>query len=90
MLPQVLIYQRFRCHLATLDSTCPCLALENKALTARPKSGVIKSVIVCDDPENEALSGVVSAWPSLPSNIREAVLLLVRQHAPQSLETVCD
>ena len=44
---------------------------------------VTKSVIIADIPENEQLSGVVSAWSSLPSNIRMAIVLLV-QPAPQT------
>jgi hypothetical protein len=59
---------------------CSCNALKNKDLEQSPKSGVIKSVIIADNPENEQLSDVVSAWSSLPLNIRTAIVPLVQQH----------
>jgi hypothetical protein len=46
----------------------------------RRQPGVIKSVIIPDNPESERLSAVVSAWASLPPNIQKVILLLVRQH----------
>jgi len=54
-------------------------ALSDNSLGQFQKSGVIKSVIICNDLENKQVSDVVSAWPSLPPNIKEAILLLVRQ-----------
>ena len=42
-----------------------------------------ESVTLCYDLENalenKELFDVISAWPTLPSNIRDAILLLVRQ-----------
>ena len=61
----------------------PLSSLKNKAQTDIAESGVIKSVIICDTPEkppeNEQLADLIFAWPSLPSNVRQAILLLARQ-----------
>jgi hypothetical protein len=50
--------------------------LKNKGLGQSLES----SVIISADPENEQLSAVISAWSSLPSNVRMAIILLVQQH----------
>jgi len=44
------------------------------------KSGVLKSIIIADTPENEQLSDVVSGWSPLPPNIRVTIVLFVLQH----------
>ena len=59
---------------------CSCKSLQKQDLEELLKSGVIKSVIITGDPENEQLFDVVSAWSSLPPNIREAIILLVQQY----------
>ena len=59
---------------------CACNSLQNKDLEQSPETGVIKSVIVADSPEDEQLSDVVSAWTSLPSNVRAAIILLVQSY----------
>ena len=53
-------------------------SLQHNSLEQSQGSTVIKSVIIPDNPENEQLSDVISAWSSLPDNIREAILLLIR------------
>jgi hypothetical protein len=55
-------------------------SLKNKDLVTSSKSGVIKSVIIPDNPGDEQLSDVISAWSALPPNIRIAIILLVQQH----------
>ena len=55
--------------------------LQDNDLGKFQESSVIKSVITCDELENEQLSDVIAAWSMLPPNIREAILLLVQQYA---------
>ena len=55
-------------------------ALQDNGLEQSAMLGGVKSGVVCESPENEQLSDVISAWSSLPSHIREAILLLVRQY----------
>jgi len=57
-----------------------CKSLQQKDLEKLSKSGVIKSVIIAQTPENEKLFDIVSAWSSLPPNIRTAIVLLVQPH----------
>jgi len=62
------------------NRTQPCKSLQNKDLGQSLESGGTKSGTAYEVPENEQLSAVVSAWSSLPLNIRTAILLLVQQH----------
>ena len=62
------------------NRTQPCKSLQNKDLGIMLESGVIKSVIIADSPEDEQLTDVISVWASLPPNIRTAIVLLVQQH----------
>jgi len=55
----------------------PC---NNNGLEQSVKSGGVKSGVICENPENEHLSDVISAWSFLPSHFQEAILLLVRQY----------
>jgi len=57
-----------------------CKSLHGSDLEQSAESSVIKSVITSDNPENEHLADVISAWSFLPSHIQEAILLLVRRY----------
>jgi len=55
-------------------------SLQKQELEKMLKTGVIKSVIISNEPDNRQLIDVVSGWSSVPSNIRAAIILLVQQH----------
>ena len=56
-----------------------CNSLLTKDLGKLTKPGVIKSVIICENLENEALSDVISAWSTLPTYIQEATFYSVEE-----------
>ena len=52
-----------------------CKSLHDSELEQSTESGVIKSGVICENPENERLADVISAWSFLPSHIQEAILV---------------
>jgi hypothetical protein len=66
------------------DSTLVSQPLTRQGVRKNRKNGGTKSGTLCESPvENPEILeflDIVSAWASLPSNIRAAIVLLVQQH----------
>jgi hypothetical protein len=62
------------------DSVQCSQTLESQVFMKIDKKSGTKSGTAYENPQNDQLSDVVSAWSSLPPNIRAAIVLLVQQH----------
>ena len=84
VLPKLALTERTG--LPTSDVT-PCITND---LGEHENSCGTKSVTLCDDMENAGLADVVSDWALLPQNVKEAILLLVRQNVQSVFIPVYD